>query len=166
MITTATSALDRQPEGIAFDITTKKEEDQLKVQVEDGRAILSISSPSGIGGATIKPKTGKWPAGMVLRLHLRGLESLRISNGTETIAAFVTSVGEPTVHCQQIEDGKEKPLGKDSPYWLDIRMLDDKGVSKNKIPLEGGYFEVTVPKALLQGQPESLKVDWIDFYRG
>jgi len=34
------------------------------------------------------------------------------------------------------------------------------------LPGKGGYFEIRLPKALLDGQPKSLELGWIDFYRG
>jgi hypothetical protein len=33
------------------------------------------------------------------------------------------------------------------------------------LPLQRGYFELTVPAALLAGQPPRLELAWIDFYR-
>ena len=59
----------------------------------------------------------------------------------------------------------EKAVERSSPLWMDIKLLDAKGRPTKKIPLEGGYFEVTLPGALLHGQPEPLIVQWIDFYR-
>ena len=156
----------QQQRASAFEATTKNKEDQVKIQAEGGKVIFSISSPSGIGSAAIRRGTGKWPAAVALRLRLRGLESLRITNGKATVGASVTSVADPTVRCHRIEDGKEKPVGRHSPLWIDVKMLDTRGAAKNEIPPEGGSFEVTVPKALFQGQPSLLTVNWIDFDRG
>ena len=36
---------------------------------------------------------------------------------------------------------------------------------KPAIPLDNGYFRVTVPKALLTENPVALNVRWVDFYR-
>jgi hypothetical protein len=34
------------------------------------------------------------------------------------------------------------------------------------IPLERGYFELRFPEALLRGNPETIALRWVDFYRG
>ncbi len=34
-----------------------------------------------------------------------------------------------------------------------------------KIPLKGGYFEVPLPPKLLEGNPETITLRWVDFYR-
>ena len=64
----------------------------------------------------------------------------------------------------RIED--EKAVERSSAFWMDTKLLDAKGSPTKKIPLEGGYFEVTLPKALFDGLSEPLTVQWIDFYRG
>ncbi len=51
------------------------------MNVEKDIATLDVSSPSGIGDATVTLTKGKWPTTVVLRLHLRGLESVAVSNG-------------------------------------------------------------------------------------
>jgi len=46
---------------------------------------------------------------------------------------------------------------------IEIRALDAKGKPVEGLPGEGGYFEMILPKALLDAN--SLTIDWIDFYR-
>lgn len=118
------------------EVVTKKEEDQVAVKVEGDTVVYSISSPSGIGGATISPWKG-WPKQVIIRLHLRGLESFTVSNGKIKLSASV----------------------------LKIKILDANGKPLQTLPDEDGYFEITLPKALLQENPKSLTLGWIDFYR-
>ena len=66
------------PEVPAFDITTRKSADQIKVAVENDTATFDVTSPSGIGGATIALTKGNWPKSVVVRLHLHGLESFAV----------------------------------------------------------------------------------------
>ena len=155
-----------QPAVAAFENTTKKTEDQVEVETKEGTTIFTFRCPTGIGGATMKIKDGKWPEKVVLRLQLKGLESLTISNGKITLSASVLShSGNPRL-LDVVEDGKEKKVGKDSPYWTEIRGFDSTGKPVTGLPGNGGYFEITLPKALLDGQPKSLDLEWIDFYRG
>jgi len=34
-----------------------------------------------------------------------------------------------------------------------------------QLRLKGGYFEMQLPKKFFEGNPESFKLEWIDFYR-
>jgi acetyl esterase len=151
---------------ITIDIKAEKPADRIKMTVDKDSAALDIISQSGIGGATITMNSGKWPATVTLRFHLRGLELLSISNGKIKLSGSVLShSGNPRLlHVD--EDGKEKKVKKDSPYWTEIRVLDASGKPTDGLPGKGGYFEMTLPKALLESQPKSLGLGWIDFYRG
>ena len=46
-----------------------------------------------------------------------------------------------------------------------VRMMGEDGKSAETIPLKDGYFEMQLPKALLEDDPKSITVNWIDFYR-
>ncbi|HBI43799.1 MAG TPA: hypothetical protein DDY78_13250 [Planctomycetales bacterium] len=61
------------------------------------------------------------------------------------------------------KDGKEiTPLDEKSPLWTDIRIGGD-GKPAKELPLKDGYFEMTLPQALCEGNPKSITVNWIDF---
>jgi hypothetical protein len=59
-------------------------------------------------------------------------------------------------------DGKEKKLEENTQ----IKVLDAEGKPVKGLPGEGGYFEITLPKVLTEGEPKSLDVGWIDAFRG
>ena len=48
-----------------------------------------MKSPFGISQAVIEREGEKWPDAVALRLHLKGLESFRASNGKVTLDAAV-----------------------------------------------------------------------------
>jgi polyhydroxybutyrate depolymerase len=154
-----------QPAVAAFENTTKKTEDQVEVETKEGAAIFTFRCPTGIGGATMKIKDGKWPQKVMLRLRLKGLESLTIANGTIKLTGSVLSHGGNPRLLTVVEDGKEKKVGMDSLYWTEIRGFDSTGKAVTGLPGNGGYFEITLPKALLESHPKSLSLEWIDFYR-
>ena len=158
-------AIKEDTEPPTFDIKTKKPADQIKVKIEKGTATIEVSSQSGIGGATVTLTEGKWPTTVVLRLHLSGMESLTISNGKIKLSASVLSHSGHSRLLAVVEDGKEKKVEKGSPYWTEVRAFDSTGKPVPGLPGSGGYFEITLPKALLEGQPKSLNLEWIDFYR-
>jgi len=160
-----TETTTKETEAPTFDIKTRKVEDRVTATVEKDTAIFDATSRSGIGGATVTLAKGKWPTTVVLRLHLSGMEQLTIFNGTIKLTGSVLShSGNPRL-LDVVEDGKEKKVEKDSPYWTEIRGLDSTGKPVPGLPGSGGYFEITVPKALLDGQTKTLELGWIDFYR-
>ncbi len=140
--------------------------DGVKVTVEGGRTVFTVTSPGGIGKATINRKAGQWPGQVSLLLKLGGLESLEVSCGDVAVSAAVSSHGDYAVSQHLLKDGKEgPPLTKDSPYWMIVRTLDASGKPAKGLPDKDGCFEVAVPKALLDEKPGTMKLSWIDFYR-
>ena len=146
-----------------FEITTKRDNDKVEVKVESGKAVFSIHSPFGISQTVIERTDGNWPDSVILRLHLKGLESFKVSNGKVTLEAAVSS---QDGHVQLRKDGKEdEPLDFKSPYWTEILLFGEDGRQATTIPLTDGYFEISLPKALFEDNPKSVTINWIDFYR-
>jgi hypothetical protein len=64
------------------------------------------------------------------------------------------------------QDGKEdSPLDAKSPCWIEIKMVSSDGITAKTIPLKAGYFDLQLPKAFFVGNPKSITLNWIDFYR-
>ena len=153
------SAADESP----FKITTKRDDDRIEVTVRDDKAVIAIRSPFGISQAVIERRDDTWPDTLTMRLHLRGLEGLKISNGRITLDAAM-STQDSTVRLW--ENGKEdSPLDFRSPYWMEIHLIDKDGKPTNGIPLDDGSIEMQLPSPLLEGNPQSITINWIDFYR-
>ena len=107
----------------------------------------------------------KWPNPVVMRLHLKGLENLRIANGMVTLEAAVSSHAEK-LRVRIWKDKKEDALlDSKSPYWMEIRSIGNDGKPTNVIPLRDGYFEKQLPKAFLEDNSKAIVIHWIDFYR-
>lgn len=73
-----------------FKVTTKRKDDAVEVRAGKGRAVFSVKSPFGISQAVIERACDRWPEAVVLRLHLKGLESFRVANGKVTLDAAVS----------------------------------------------------------------------------
>lgn len=148
-----------------FKITTKLDTDKVEVKVEKDQTVFSIHSPFGISQAVIERTQEKWPESVLLRLHLKGLENFRASNGKVTLegSASLQDDKQPT---RLWKDGKEdSPLDTTSPYWMAVRMVGSDGKPAKNIPLKDGYFEMQLPKVFVEDNPKSITVNWIDFYR-
>ncbi|MFO1004096.1 MAG: hypothetical protein U0936_27580 [Planctomycetaceae bacterium] len=152
-------AADESP----FKITTKRDDDKTEVTFSNDKAVISVRSPVGISQAVIERNSEQWPDTVILRLHLKGLEGLKISNGKITLEAAV-STHDGTVRLW--EDGNEdSPFDSGSPYWTEIRLISKDGKPIKGVPLDDGYFEMQLPGALFEGNPKSITINWIDFYR-
>ncbi len=148
-----------------FKITMKRDNDEVEVTLEENTAIFSVRSPLGISQAVVE-RTGKhWPGEVKLRLHLKGLENFKVTNGKVTLEAAVSSQGDQQP-VRLWKDGDEAvALEAKDPYWIDVHMFSNAREPTKTIPLVDGYFEMRLPKALFDGNPESITINWIDFYR-
>jgi hypothetical protein len=155
-----------QDQPAKFKITTKRKDDRVEVRADKDKAVFAVKSPFGISEAVIERQEDTWPEAVVLRLHLKGLSSFRASNGKVRVDAAV-SVQEGEMKVRIWKDGKEEaPLDENSPFWTDIRIVGGDGKPAKEHPLKDGYFEVALPRAFFEGNPKSITVNWIDFYRG
>jgi hypothetical protein len=148
-----------------FKITTKRKDDAVEVKTGKDKTVFIIKSPFGISKAVIEREGKKWPDAVVLRLHLKGLENFRASNGKVTIHA-AAGIQEGKEKVRIWRDGKEDaPLDQKSPFWTDIRIVGSDSKPAKEIPLKDGYFEIGLPKAFFEDNPKSITLNWIDFYR-
>jgi len=152
-------AADESP----FKITTKRNDDKIVATVESDKAVISVRSPVGISQAVIERNSEQWPDTVILRLHLKGLEGLKISNGKITLEAAVSSQ-DRTVRLWE-NDKEDSPLDSLSQYWTEIRLIGKDGKPTKGVPSDDGYFEMQLPGALLEGNPKSITINWIDCYR-
>lgn len=160
LVSTIIAGDDKPP---PFKVKMKRDTDKVEFNVGKARTVFLVHSPFGISQAVIERTSETWPDAVVLRLHLKGLESFQASNGTVTLDGAVSSQdGKVRIW----KDGKEDTvLDTKSPLWMEIRMVGSDGKPAKTIPVKDGYFEMQLPKALFEGNPKSITVNWIDFYR-
>jgi len=141
--------------------------DCIKVTLQAGAVVFDIHDERGIGGVRITPKWGGWPKPVIVRLHLSSMESLQISSGQFTLFGSVLSHRGHRRLLEIEEAGQKREAGKDDPLWINIRMLDGQGKDIQHLPdpEQGGYFEVTLPPALLNADKLGMTLSWIDSYR-
>jgi hypothetical protein len=148
-----------------FKTTTRKKDDAIEVRSDKDKTLFIVKSPSGISQVVIERQADSWPKTVVLRLHLKGLESFRASNGKTTLNAAI-SFQDAKPKVRQWKDANENAgLDDKSPLWMDVRMLGSDGKPAKAIPLNNGYFEMMLPKLFFEGNPKSIMVSWLDFFR-
>jgi hypothetical protein len=148
-------------------VRQQKAEDRVVIaQAEDGSLVLSIHSPSGIGGVVLSPKVLPWPKSLRIRLYLRGLESWKVTTPSHHLQLQVTNhPGEPSLRQWKQEGEREVALSETSPWWTKLHGSPQSTGEKGAPPAAEGYFEWILPPALLAEGPPSLTLEWIDFYR-
>ncbi len=149
----------------AFKITNKKADDAVAVEGDKDKIIFDVTSPSGISDTLIARKDDKWPATVVVRLRLSGLEGLKVEADKTVLKAEVSS-SNGSAKLFRVKDNKDgDALDEKSPYWMEIRIIGADGKPTKALPLKKGYFEMTLPKALFEDNPKAIKIGWIDVYR-
>jgi hypothetical protein len=147
-----------------FAYTTKNQGDEVNIQYGNGITTIEVHSPTGIGSARFELESGAMPEKVILRLHLSGLEEFRLISDQTALAASASSSGAFSVTNQRvIRSGNEYSITPVDPLWMKIEVVSDQAVKK--IPLEDGYFEITVPKEFIQEAENSFEIQWIDFFR-
>lgn len=131
--------------------TPGKTEDSVVVTTKRDATVLTVTSKSGIGGATLVRLGETWPTRIVIRLKLNNLESFGMSNGS---IQFNTSIKSP---------------GR-MPYWKigkNEKQTDSPdGTLEALIRQADGWFEIAVPSEMTKGNPEKIEFRWINEFRG
>ncbi len=156
--------VQRLPLEPVITITLSKPEDRAEVSRQDEGTLIDLYSDSGIGGATLA-----WPDALpqapLLRLHLAGLEELRVAADAVTVVA--SAGGAPPQIVSQAVASQEQTMmtaiASGSPNWLEITWTAAEPAAVTAgLP---GYFTVHLPEAWMAKGVQEITLHWIDFYR-
>lgn len=157
-----------QTERIVVLMAAKPAENHLVWSQAGQTAVVDLYSQRGIGQAALQWIAGDYPTQIVLRLHLAGLEQLRLTYGRTSITLSVASMGPFTVR-QELTLFNDAPttqqLTPDSPYWMPTSLDGPEVKQEQPIPLRNGWIKVELPPHLLQTRPPRIMLEWVDFYR-
>lgn len=147
---------------VEYHISSLRPSAQVSADNEGGKGIFEIYSDNGIGSATVRLVSGEWPASIVLRFHLQGLESLQFAYNDATVHV---SVNTQAVVLQSVSrNGAEEAIENGSRYWMPVSFMDRSGTAVER-PVSGGTIEVVAPANFLSGDYAEFTINWIDFYR-
>ena len=143
----------------AYDFKLTKADDAIAVARDGDRVVFTVTTASGIGGATIRLTAGQWPREAVLRFRyakdkpLTTLESLKLA--TSRLAA-------------------EGAFKEKEPDKLSFVLADADGKADPKQPAAGslavtatrkdGALELALPAHLFAGSTK-VELSWVDFFR-
>ena len=135
----------------AVNATVRKTEDSITVTSMANVTIVSVTSKSGIGGATLIRIGESWPPAITVRLKLNNLESFEMNNG---YVRFNTSVGSP----------------ESVPYWRvgesDKQPGQPEGTLAVSVKRTGEWFEIHVPREMVDANATDIGFEWINEFRG
>jgi hypothetical protein len=117
---------------------------------------IEIRCDRGIDTCVLRRTGDHWPANLEFKLHLRGLESFKVTSGNATLEWSVASTGDQPASVNLGSGKREVTLTPDDPLFTLAKKVKEK---------EASYFLVPIPAKLLAANPEQVKVQWIDFYR-
>lgn len=138
-----------------------RNDSQIQVLTEDETTIIDITSEFGIDKATVHRTRPNWPKMTLVRLHLGGLESFKAIRNEVGVEWSVSSTGDHDLLTSLTKGKRTTAFTKESQYFTEVRIV---GGSED-IPLKDGHFEVPLPAKLFDGNPKSITLQWIDFYR-
>ena len=124
-------------------------DDRVALQSTELGIVVEITSPRGIGRGALAPVDEAWPAQVTLRLALADLEGFHLAAEGVRLHGFLG--GEATEIERNPDAGEDLPT--DEELQLVIRQVEE------------GVIEVEVPPALLEWGPDTMRIQWVDFYR-
>jgi hypothetical protein len=87
---------------------------------------------------------------------------LRLISERNTLVASIPShAGLQGQSQRKISGNNEQALWSYDALWLAIRIESET----QKIPLQAGWFEVTIPARFLQESGQAFELHWVDFFR-
>jgi len=150
----ATLVVAAEDAAPVYDFILKKPADKIEIVSEKDQTIFVIRCPSGIGGGSIKLKSGSWPENVVLRFQHGD------KKGFTNLEKIVL-----TTDRLQIE-GNLKSSGKFDVHFRNAKGKPGKSAGVLVIPVERrpNGIEVTLPANLLLGTGQ-VELSWVNEFR-
>ena len=157
------------PKPAAIKVQLRHESDRANVSVVQGHTLISLNSSRGIGTAILvkQDPADEWPDHVEMVVDLRGLEGLTLRTKAITLIGSATDDAPNQARfTRRSAEGQDEPIESDSPYWpnLTAMSIEAAGLPHASVqPLR--RFRFRLPSAMLKQNPETVTVEWIDFYR-
>jgi hypothetical protein len=146
-----------------YQVSSSRPSAQVTARSEGDKAIIEIYSENGIGDATVNLVSGDWPAKIVMRFHLQGLEGMQFTYDETQVILSVTTQNMILQSVSQ-DGGASEPTEDGSAYWMPVSFFDKEGAAVDR-PAAGGVIEVIAPADFHAGDHAAFTINWIDFYR-
>jgi hypothetical protein len=164
---------------LPYQATTDHPGDAITLLLTGQGVQATVTSERGIGRGMIlahAASNGRSALPLELRLHLKGLEQLRLAVGARILLISVTSSA-PSQILQELTTGAESRwLTPEDPEWAPIAIMPWQPANMGTAPAGNNqetswiplrdeqYFSIEVPGDLRPGELP-LELSWIDFFR-
>lgn len=145
----ACAAPARQIDRPTFRYTPLKGDPKIVFTASSELLLIDITSPTGIGSVTIEKASGQWPPKIVMRQHVKGLESFKFKYGAKTVEVSVSAT---QTREMLVQEGQIGTLGPGDASWVNV--------TRNP-----GYFDIEAPADFMKSGENKFTIEWIDFYR-
>ncbi len=131
-----------------FRYTPLKGDPRIVFTTSNEMVLIDITSPTGIGSVMIAKASGQWPPKIVMRLHVKGLESFKFKHGAQTVEVSVSTQTREML----VQEGQISALSPGDAHWMNVTS-------------NSGYFDLEAPAAFMQSEESKFTIEWINFYR-
>jgi hypothetical protein len=144
--------------GAPFEIQLERRADAATTVVESGRAIVVVTSETGIGRMTLTPKEKRWPRDVTLRL--------RYGSGKPftTLEGFELTASRMQVRSSSKQSGRVPFFLADDDGKFSRDDLNPSGWLKLEFKSHGDDLDVIFPSHLWRDERE-IHIQWIDLHR-
>jgi hypothetical protein len=140
------------PPPATYQAIPLKGDPRLTFSTTNDALLIDITSPTGIGSATIEKTAGEWPGKIVMRLRVKGLENFKFRYAETGIELSVSSRDNQAVYEAYEQAGQQGVVKAGDPYWIAVTPGE-------------GYFDLEAPIDFLKSGENKFTIEWIDFYR-
>lgn len=148
----------------AISLSASPDAEDIQLTQAGAKALIEIRSPRGIGSAWFTVAAKPVVKEICVRLHLRGLEQFRFSQGdSETTVSVASQAGHALRESWQSAGQPERALDPSLPIWIPVQIVPANGAPV-VIPLQDGWFELLLPAAACAPGSE-FRLSWVDFFR-
>lgn len=122
---------------------------------------VDVTSPFGIGRGVLRRQGDAWPSDVRLRLRVLGIEQLIIEAEEAKYSWAVSHGPERQTRMNRIgAEGSERVDPTDAD-WSPATTVLEADAEDGSV----AYFEIRLPEPLFVGNPEEIRLQWVDFFR-
>jgi hypothetical protein len=144
-------------EAPPLDASVRREDSTIRFSTEGDRTVITIESAFGIDTAIIKRQSDHWPAEMIVRARLKGLESFKLGCNESAVQWSASREESAPTRVSHWRGREEVPIGNKHPLFTEAHYVAGDA--------ESGYFEIPLPASFFANNPSEVTLAWIDFYR-
>ena len=122
---------------------------------------VDVTSPFGIGRGVLKRQSADWPSDIRIRLRVLGLEQLIVEAEAAKYSWAVSHGPERQTRMNRLGSEGSEPVDPTDADWSPAKTVLEAEAEDGSV----AYFEIRLPERLFAGNPEEIRLQWVDFFR-